>query len=178
MGESAAPSSRPYILVFGATVRPGGEPSPVLRRRIEGAYSAWRLMPSAKLILSGGVGRHGPAEALVMHRELAGRGVPEADLLLDTESCDTLASARACVAILESRSDVGQVWVCTSAFHAPRCRLLMRLQGVSTGIVHVPPAETLFARWSGFYWVLRECLALPWDAALLLARRRDHGAVS
>jgi uncharacterized SAM-binding protein YcdF (DUF218 family) len=162
---------RPYIILFGAAVRPGGRPSGVLRRRIEGAYSAWRLMPDAALLLTGGVGRHGPAEALVMRERLLAKGVPEPAMILEPTARDTLESALACAAILRARGDAGRVWVCTSAFHAPRCRLLMRLLGFRAGHVRIPPGHHAGPSLKLLLWTLKEFVALPWDALLVLLHR-------
>jgi len=173
----AVPSPRPWIVVFGAAVKPGGRPSGVLKRRIEGAYSAWRLMPDATILATGGVGRHGPAEAAVIGERLLARGVPAEAVIAECCSRDTLESALACAAILRARQDVGRVWICTSAFHSPRCRLLMWLLGLTIGHVHIPPARTMRQRWHLAWWTLRELVALPWDALLVLAHRAGWRAV-
>jgi uncharacterized SAM-binding protein YcdF (DUF218 family) len=164
------PRPRDCIIVFGAAVRPDGTPSDVLRRRVEGGYSAWRLLPGSRLLLTGGIGRHGPAEALVMADLLRAKGVPEGDLVLDQESRDTLESVRATARILQGLPDLGRPWVCTSAFHAPRCWALLRLLGWRPGIVHIPLAASWAIRSTVLYWIAREALALPWDAFLVLLR--------
>lgn len=167
----AGPAVRPWIVVFGAAVKPDGRPSGVLKRRIEGAYSAWRLMPGAMILGTGGVGRHGPAEAVVIRDRLVARGVPAEAIIVEGRSRDTLESALACAAILRSHPDLGRVWICTSAFHSPRCRLLLWLLGFTIGHVHIPPARSMRQRWRLSYWTLRELVALPWDALLVIAHR-------
>jgi uncharacterized SAM-binding protein YcdF (DUF218 family) len=169
---SGGTTARPWIVVFGAAVRPDGRPSGVLKRRIEGAWSAWHLLPDAMLLATGGIGRHPPAEALVIRDRLVARGIPADRIVVEPESRDTLASAVACAAILRGRGDVGRVWVCTSAFHSHRCRLLMALLGLRTGRVHIPPARTARQRLRLVWWWAREALALPWDALLVLLRHR------
>ena len=162
------PPERDCIIIFGAAVRPDGTPSGVLRRRVEGGYSAWRLLPGARFLLTGGVGRHGPAEAVVMADLLRAKGVPESDLVLDAVSGDTLESVRAVAGILAAMPDLRRAWICTSAFHAPRCWALLRLLGWKAGIVHIPMAANWAARSTVLYWIAREVVALPWDALHVL----------
>lgn len=63
------------------------------------------------------------------------------------------------------------IYAASSAYHLPRCLLLLRLAGLEAGPCAAPPgpaARSLRRRW---YWRSRELLALPFDAALLLALR-------
>ena len=166
---------RPWIVVFGAGVRSDGRPSDVLRRRIEGAAIAWRRLPEAGIIATGGVGRHGPAEAIVIRDGLVARGVPAAAVLVEPESRDTLESALACAAILRAQPDVGRVRVCTSCFHRWRCMILLRILGFRTGAVRVasppwPPGARLLL------WILKEPVVLPWDMFLALRHRLGRRA--
>jgi uncharacterized SAM-binding protein YcdF (DUF218 family) len=62
----------------------------------------------------------------------------------------------------------GPVFAATSAYHLPRCVLLLRLAGLPARACPPPPfpaAKHLRKRW---YWRLREIPAVPWDAALVL----------
>ncbi|SNB70329.1 DUF218 domain-containing protein [Arboricoccus pini] len=157
-----------WIVVFGAAVLEDGQPSGVLKRRIEGGYSAWRRLDNARFILSGAAADHRPSEASVMRDTLLAKGVPAEAMILDETSRDTFASALATWRLLKDRADVRRVWVCTSAFHTPRCRLLIRMQGFRTGQVHVPRAATREWQPRYLYWTLREVPALPWDGFLML----------
>ena len=79
----------------------------------------------------------------------------------------------ACSVLLRARGYRGAVAVASSGYHLPRCLVLMRLAGWR--VVRVPPpqvpaARSLLRRW---FWRLREVAALPWDALLLVLRRRD-----
>ena len=100
------------------------------------------------------------------------KGVPREALIIDDRSVDTLQSARAAARILHRTPEIGRVWVCTSAFHAPRCRMLMRLLGFRTGTVRIPLANRWAQRTTVAYWVFRECLATPWDGFLVLVQDR------
>ena len=63
-------------MIFGAAIRPDGQPSGTLRRRVEGAYRIGSIFRDPIYLVTGGVGRYGPAEATVMRDQLLGYGVP------------------------------------------------------------------------------------------------------
>ncbi len=63
---------------------------------------------------------------------------------------------------------LGPVYAATSAYHLPRCLLLLRLAGISARRCPPPPVRasaSLALRW---FWRARETPALPYDALLIL----------
>lgn len=169
MPADMAGATAPAIVIFGAAVRPGGRPSTTLRWRVEAAAAFGLARPDALFVPTGSVGRHGPAEAEVMADLLRRLGVPEASILPEPTGRDTLASVRAVARLLRGRERT--VYAATSAYHLPRCLLLLRLAGLPAHACPPPPcpASARFCR--RWYWRLRELPALPLDAALLLALR-------
>ncbi len=160
-------TTQPVVIIFGAGVRPDGTPSPTLARRVAAAIRFGEHLSSSPLYLpTGGIGRHGPPEASVMAALLRDAGVPDRRIRPEDTARDTLASVRLCVAML--RGHDGAVFAATSAYHLPRCLLLLRLAGVPARPVP-PPAEPASRRPSRRWrWRLREVPALPWDVLLLL----------
>lgn len=161
-----------YIVIFGAAVRADGSASGSLRRRCENAVHHGGAGPAGPWYLpSGGVGRHGPAEALVMRDILLEHGVAAPRIVLEREARDTLESVRLCTRLLRRRPDVGQVLVSTSSYHRLRCALLFRLAGFDS--VALPTAsDRPHLGWSKWLrYVIKELLATPWDAALLLMHK-------
>lgn len=161
----------PAIIVFGAGLRPDGTPTLTLTRRIDAALAFGRALPAAIYLPTGGVGRHGPSEARAMADALERAGIPTGSIILEETARDTFDSVLACRAILRQRAHRGAVYAATSAYHLPRCLLLLRLAGVRADAVpppDVPAASDWGKRW---YWRLREVPALPWDAVLMLLRR-------
>lgn len=157
----------PSIVIFGAAVRRDGTPSDALRRRVAAAFACGRERPGALYVPTGGIGRHGPAEADVMAELLHAQGVPDAAILRERSGTDTLSSVRAVARLLRGRR--APVLVATSTYHLPRCVLLLRLAGLPARPCPVraaAPAQRFGARW---YWRLREAAALPFDTALMLA---------
>lgn len=161
----------PAIVIFGAAARPGGEPSGTMRRRVQAAVRFGSRFPNAFYVPTGGVGHYGPSEASLMADLLRGHGVPDARILPEETGTDTLSSVRAVAALLRARGHAGPVYAATSAYHLPRCVLLLRLAGLPAHPCPPPPAPASRSFRKRWYWRLREVLALPWDVALMLAAR-------
>ncbi|OGN81625.1 MAG: hypothetical protein A2X23_13430 [Chloroflexi bacterium GWC2_73_18] len=89
------------IVVLGATVR-DGRPSATFAARIEHAVGLFHAGLAPRLVVTGG--RHGRAlaEAHVARRYALERGVPEAAILIEDESTDTVDSLRRVAALLSA----------------------------------------------------------------------------
>jgi uncharacterized SAM-binding protein YcdF (DUF218 family) len=146
-----------------------GRASPSLRRRIRYAVRAAAAWPDAPVFCSGGVGANPPSEASIMRDELVAQGVATGRTVLDEASLDTLQSVVAAARFVRREGLDGCV-VCTDSYHQPRCRLLLALLGIPS----VPgPTERGPSGTRRYYWAkmhLREALALPYDAAIVLSR--------
>jgi uncharacterized SAM-binding protein YcdF (DUF218 family) len=161
-----------YFVIFGAAVRADGSPSGTLQRRVEGAVALAQGSRSAKFVATGGVGRFGPAEADVMRQLLLERGVGDDRILRERKASDTLSSIVNCKAILEAnRDDLGQVYVCSSAYHNPRCAWLFRLLGIKARWGAMPADAPHLPLGKLAYFYLKEPPAAVWDTLLLLLGR-------
>ena len=166
-----------YIVIFGAAVRADGSASGSLRRRCENAarYGSTAggdpLREGPFFVATGGVGRHGPAEALVMRDILVEHGIAAERILLEMQARDTLESVRMCTRMLRQRTDVRHVLVASSSYHTLRCTWLFRLAGFASQALPTS-SDRPYLGWAKWLrYVLKELLAIPWDAALLLAHR-------
>ncbi len=65
-----------------------------------------------------------------MRRLLMELGVPPEDIVLEETGTDTLSSVLALRLLLRQHPDIGHVYAATSAYHLPRCVLLLWLAGV------------------------------------------------
>lgn len=167
MNEFAA--LRPVIVIFGAAVRPDGVASRALRLRTEAAAAFGGRLTDPLYVPTGGVGRYGAAEAEVMAELLTGYRVDAANILIEDTATDTLSSVRAVRRLLAGHR--GPVYAATSAYHLPRCVVLLWLAGLRARAApppRVPAAQTWRRRW---FWRLREAAALPYDVVLLLVLR-------
>lgn len=156
------------ILIFGAAVLPGGKPSTTLRRRVEAALAAARGHPGARFVPTGAAGRHGPSEASVMAGLLQESGVASDRILLEESGTDTLSSVRAICRLWREQRLQGHVMVATSAYHLPRCLILLCLLGIAARPCPPPREPSIRGQ---CYWWLREVPALPYDVALALWAR-------
>jgi uncharacterized SAM-binding protein YcdF (DUF218 family) len=156
------------IIIFGAAVRRDGMPSATLYYRVEAAARFGAGFARPLFIPTGAKGRHGDAEAVVMAQLLHQSGFADSAILMETTGTDTLSSVRAVRRLLLSSASSASVYAATSAYHLPRCLLLLRLAGVKARGCPPPPVKAsagLALRW---YWRLRETPALPYDALLIL----------
>ncbi len=154
-----------FIVIFGAAVRPDGKPSQTLRHRVEAAARFAKRFSRPLFIPTGGQGRFGEAEAAVMTRLLKDAGFSETSIMQENTGTDTMSSVRAVARLLGGQSPV---YACTSAYHLPRCLMLLRLAGIAARPCPPPVASAASSRWLRWYWRLRETPALPYDALLML----------
>src|SRR5499426_2171318 len=174
----AAPSvAYDVIVVLGAAVWPGGQPSPALQRRILHAVDLLRQGYATYLLVTGGLGKYPPAEAAVMQRLAVAHGIPPQHILCEDQATSTFASALRCCDLLQQHG-WSRVLIVTDRYHLPRALFAFWICGLHAVGSAAPgkPARRLRQRW---YCYLREGLALPWylvrAVPILLRRRRQAG---
>jgi uncharacterized SAM-binding protein YcdF (DUF218 family) len=155
------------LIIFGARVRRSGKPSPLLARRIDGALEAARGLRDPLFLVMGGGGESGTVEADVIGQTLRERAVPAEIILRERHSRDTLEQVRRAAGILGTLPGHGRVLVCTSPFHQPRCRLLLRMLGLRAEAPPMPADRPSIGSARLAYYVVREIVAIAWDGALL-----------
>jgi uncharacterized SAM-binding protein YcdF (DUF218 family) len=165
VNPTEARTSDAVIVIFGAAVRPDGNPSETLRHRVRAAARFGARFARPLFIPTGGKGRYGDAEATVMARLLLEAGFPHAAIVKEETGTDTLSSVRAVIPLIARQT---RVYACTSAYHLPRCLVLLRLAGIAARPCPPPPVPAASTRWLRWYWRLRETPALPYDALLML----------
>jgi uncharacterized SAM-binding protein YcdF (DUF218 family) len=151
------------IVVLGARVHAGGVPSGALVARVERAVELFHEGRAEKIVFSGGVGAHPPAEAEVACTLAVSLGVPRDACLLEAQSRNTYENARFCAPILRG-GGFERVWLVTDPFHCYRARQHFWRLGID--VVPVPTRRAQRLRW----W-LRELPALLRAPSLLFARR-------
>ena len=159
------------IVIFGAAVRPDGSPSATLRRRVEAAAACGARLVAPIYVPTGARGRFGPSEASVMREILLDLGVPAERIMAEETGTDTLSSVRAVARMFRRLGHTGPVVAASSAYHLPRCVLLLRLAGLRARACPAPKAPAARDWKLRWYWRARELPAIPYDAALLVLLR-------
>lgn len=107
-------------IVLGARVWPDGEVSNSLGYRLDAALAAYQAGRVRKIIVTGARGGDEPvAEAVASRDYLMARGVPEADILMDAQSYDTVQNLTHAKALME-QNDLQTALLCTSDYHIAR----------------------------------------------------------
>jgi len=89
-------------VVFGNTVNSDGSPSRRLAARLDKAVELYRRGMFKNVIVSGGLGREGFDEAVVMKNYLVSRHVPQDQITLDSLGMTTAATAKNAAAIAKA----------------------------------------------------------------------------
>ena len=115
-------------LVLGSKVELDGKPSVRLRARLDRAAELYRAGYFPWIIVSGGLGKEGFDEAVVMRDYLVAQGLPADRLILDSHGDTTFASAQNTRTIATQRH-FKSVLVVSQYFHLPRSRLALQRCG-------------------------------------------------
>lgn len=113
-------------VVLGNRVEPDGNPSERLQARLDRALYLYRRQEVGKVLVSGGLGKEGHEEAVVMARYLVTQGVPRASVLLDLEGNTTWDTAMNARALLKPDEPL---IVVSSYFHLTRTKLAFQKAG-------------------------------------------------
>lgn len=144
----------------------GCGPSARLRRRVARGVQLYQDRAAPVLLLSGG-GRRREPEAVIMRRAALAGGVPEAAVLIEPNSRDTLGNARETARLLQAHR-LNSVVLVSDRTHLPRAALLFRLAGVAvvgrSGVRSRSPFLEIGA-------MIREIVALPWSLARAMVQR-------
>ena len=151
------------IIVLGAAVWPNEEPSPSLARRVDKSVDLYKLGHADNIIMSGGIGRYPPAEAVVMKRIALESGVPEERILIDDKSINTYQSAVNCLHIMNNNNWVNPIIV-SDSYHLIRSVFLFKAFGQSAEGISPDQGRGETKLWKWIYYHLRETVALLWYA--------------
>jgi hypothetical protein len=113
-----------------------------------------RRPPASRFVPTGAIGRHGPSDASVVASRLVKSGVPGERILLEETGFDTLSSVQAIQRLLRETPSGGRVMVATSAYHLPRCLMLLCLCGIAAHSRPPPTESAAGSWWKRWYWRL------------------------
>jgi len=131
LNDSDSGDKADCAVVPGAAVPADGQPSPVLRQRLDRAIEAYRAGRVPFIIVSGAdqVEGEGFSEAGAMGQYLNAHGVPGLAVIEDHHGVNTDATARD-VAELMRRHGFRSVLIVTSYYHITRTKMALQREGV------------------------------------------------
>ncbi|MFA6288282.1 MAG: YdcF family protein [Opitutaceae bacterium] len=116
-------------LVLGNKVELDGTPSPRLRARLDRTLELYREGYFPTVIVSGGLGKEGFDEALVMKNYLVAHGIPKERVIVDSLGTTTFMSAKNTRAFAKQLK-LSRVLVVSQYYHLPRARLALERFGI------------------------------------------------
>lgn len=155
-GLSAKPAMSELGVVLGNEVLKDGTPSPRLTARLDCALDLYRRHLIRFIMVSGGVGKSGFSEALVMRKYLLMHGVYPEFILTDRNGINTMATAVHTAEIVKV-THFTHVVIITQYYHIPRTALAFWKAGVQGLSADYPRYFDPFDPLA----ILREAVALP-----------------
>ena len=143
-------------VILGSKVELSGYPSARLAARLDRGIALYRAGVIKTLIVSGGTGKEGFSEAIVMRDYLFRMGVPLSGIIVDELGYNTEETARNCAAIMQLNG-FKSVIVVTQYFHVSRTRMALKYHDIKD--IHSAHAHYFELR--DIYSTAREAVALP-----------------
>jgi len=156
-GKLNQPNKADCILVLGAAEY-SGRPSPVYRARLDHAYQLFLQGKAPLIITSGGAGGDPHySEGQVGRDYLIARGVPEADLIAETQADNTDESTQRAAAIMRTNG-LKSVLLVSDAYHMFRAKRMMQRLGF-TAYISPRPESVPKTWWGRFLAASREAFS-------------------
>ncbi len=155
------------IVVFGAAEY-AGHPSPVLRARLDHAYDLFHQGLAPVVITTGGAASDPSfSEGGVSRDYLEHRGIPERNLIAETQGSDTAQSAVR-VAVIMRANGLRSCVAVSDAYHVFRIKKLLEHEGIEPVYVAPRPDSRPHSAVQRAYAVLREaCSYLLWKVGIM-----------
>lgn len=154
--QSGQDESRPAdaIVVFGAAEY-SGRPSPIFRARLDHAYTLYERHLAPYVIVTGGAGGDPKfSEGGVGRHYLEGRGVPEDQIIAETQGDNTVESAER-IAVIMKANRLRTCDAVSDGYHMFRLKKMLEREGI---VAYAAPRPELRPpdRWHRAQLVLRE----------------------
>jgi len=153
------------IVVFGAA-QYDGRPSPVFLARLDHAYDLFQRKLAPVVIITGGAGNDPKySEGGVGRDYLIGRGVPEGDLIAETQGSDSARSAER-VSVIMWTNGMHSCIAVSDAYHVFRIQRMLEREGL-TAYVAPRPWSRPPTKWERVQAIGREATSyLVWRVEL------------
>jgi len=136
-------------VILGNKVEPNGQPSPMLKARLDQAVVLYQQGYFRQVLVSGAYGKEGYDEPVIMRRYLEANGLPPTIIFEDNEGNTTWHTAKNTARFLKEHH-LSSVLIISQYFHLPRCRLAFSKYGIS-------PLYSSHAS----YWSIRDFYSVP-----------------
>jgi uncharacterized SAM-binding protein YcdF (DUF218 family) len=153
------------IVVFGAAEY-AGRPSPVYRARLDHGFYLFQNGRAPVVITTGGAAQDPDfSEGGVGRDYLSRRGIPEQNLIAETQSSDTAQSAERVANIMRANGMRTCIAV-SDAYHVFRIRALLEHEGIHAEVAPRPESRPR-TMWQRFTAVMRETMSyLLWEMGM------------
>jgi vancomycin permeability regulator SanA len=138
-------------VVLGNTVDLNGKPSARLQARLDKTIELYRQGIFKNTIVSGGVGKEGFDEAVVMKQYLVAHGLPSAGIFVDSKGDNTYLTSKRTAELMTEHQWQSAIAI-SQYFHLPRTKLALQRFGVKT----VRTAHADFFEPRDIYSIVRE----------------------
>jgi vancomycin permeability regulator SanA len=151
------------IIVPGNKVELDGTPSPRLKARLDKAADLFKQHQAKLIFVSGGIGKEGFDESVVMSDYLSQQHIPHAAIILDNQGIDTLSTARNASVFMKNQQ-LSSAIVVSQYFHISRTKFALRKMGISK----IGNAYAHYVEFRDGYSLMREVLAYASYLAVLI----------
>jgi vancomycin permeability regulator SanA len=138
-------------VVLGNKVELDGQPSERLQGRLDRAAQLYEQQYFKYIIVSGGVGKEGFDEAVVMKDYLVKKSIPEDAIFVDSDGYNTLMTAQNAKEIMDN-NNLQSVMVISQFYHISRTKLAFK----KLGFKDVYSAHAKYFEIRDFYSIARE----------------------
>lgn len=155
------------IIVLGAAVCKGGRPSRALRRRVLHGVKLLEDNKANFLLVTGGLGKYPPAEAIVMRNLALDTGVEKEKIILEEKGTSTLSNVKRCALIMREHNWSNAI-VVSDSYHLFRATFVFRCFGINVigSAAKGGKQETSSFKW--IFYHLREIIAFAWYIILIV----------
>lgn len=138
-------------VVLGNKVELNGKPSKRLQGRLDKAVELYQNNYFEYVIVSGGVGKEGFNEAVVMKDYLIDNGIPDDNILIDSNGYNSFMTAKNTKEIMDNM-DFDSATIITQFYHISRTKLAFN----KVGIENIYSAHADYIELRDVYSIVRE----------------------
>lgn len=148
------PPAANIAVILGSKVNKDGSLSERLKARLDKGLELFRDSLVKELYVSGGLGKEGFHEGMVMQNYLISKGIPSNLIKVDNQGINTRSTALNFVGDYPSETSA---IIVTQYFHVSRCKLAFRqvgiekVQGVHGDLFELRDPYSAFREFFGFY---------------------------